>query len=147
MIGGYVLTFAALLLLAGSMARRFGARTTYQGGLAVFVAASAAHAPLWGIVAMMAVVNLAAGLAVPAMTSVLIGSASPAQAGLAGAALSATRQVGALVGIAAAGAFLQEADGWGPGVTLGFILMLAAYAVAAVIAWRIRIRRPADGGH
>lgn len=39
-VDGYVLAFAALLLLAGSLAKRFGARRIYLLGLAVFTAAS-----------------------------------------------------------------------------------------------------------
>ncbi len=39
-VDGYVLAFASLLLLAGSLAKRFGARRIYLAGLAVFTAAS-----------------------------------------------------------------------------------------------------------
>ncbi|WP_078970668.1 MFS transporter [Streptomyces chattanoogensis] len=39
-VDGYVLAFAALLLLAGSLAKRFGARRIYLVGLAAFTAAS-----------------------------------------------------------------------------------------------------------
>ncbi|MFJ6747444.1 MFS transporter [Streptomyces sp. NPDC091266] len=39
-VDGYVLAFAALLLLAGALAQRFGARRIYLIGLAVFTAAS-----------------------------------------------------------------------------------------------------------
>ncbi|VTR76000.1 DHA2 family efflux MFS transporter permease subunit [Cellulomonas hominis] len=41
-INGYVLTYAALLLLAGDLAARFGARRVYVAGVAVFTLASAA---------------------------------------------------------------------------------------------------------
>jgi MFS transporter, DHA2 family, methylenomycin A resistance protein len=40
-VDGYTLTFASLLLLAGAMANRYGAKTIYLVGTAVFVAASA----------------------------------------------------------------------------------------------------------
>ncbi|TGB14182.1 MFS transporter [Streptomyces palmae] len=43
-VDGYVLVFASLLLLAGSLARRFGARRIYLAGLALFTAASLACA-------------------------------------------------------------------------------------------------------
>src|SRR5438132_11338817 len=39
-VDGYVLAFAALLLLAGSLAKRYGARRIYLIGLAVFTGAS-----------------------------------------------------------------------------------------------------------
>src|SRR2546428_4419930 len=43
-VGGYTVTFASLLLLAGSLADRSGARTGFLVGLTVFVLASAACA-------------------------------------------------------------------------------------------------------
>ncbi|MGN6579407.1 MAG: MFS transporter [Bordetella sp.] len=39
-VDGYTLTFAALLLLAGALADRFGAKRVYLAGLAIFTAAS-----------------------------------------------------------------------------------------------------------
>ncbi|WP_141583107.1 MFS transporter [Actinomadura sp. WMMA1423] len=43
-VDGYVLTFAALLMLAGGLAGRLGARRVYLWGMAVFLAASLAAA-------------------------------------------------------------------------------------------------------
>ncbi|MFI0448500.1 MFS transporter [Actinomadura sp. 6N118] len=43
-VDGYVLTFAALLMLAGGLAGRIGARTVYMWGMAIFVVASLASA-------------------------------------------------------------------------------------------------------
>lgn len=40
-IDGYTLTFAALLLIGGALASRYGARRTYIAGLVVFISASA----------------------------------------------------------------------------------------------------------
>ena len=39
-VDGYTLTFAALLLLAGALADRYGAKTLYLAGLGVFTGAS-----------------------------------------------------------------------------------------------------------
>lgn len=39
-VDGYTLSFAALLLLAGSLANRFGAKSVYLTGITIFVAAS-----------------------------------------------------------------------------------------------------------
>src|SRR5262245_15086674 len=43
-VDGYTLMFAALLLFAGTLSDRIGARQAYRAGLATFVAASAACA-------------------------------------------------------------------------------------------------------
>src|ERR1700730_2880893 len=43
-VDGYTVAFASLLLLAGSLADRIGARKGFLGGLALFVLASAACA-------------------------------------------------------------------------------------------------------
>ncbi|MES4907893.1 MULTISPECIES: MFS transporter [unclassified Streptomyces] len=50
-VDGYVLVFASLLLLAGSLAGRFGARRIYLAGLGLFTAASlvCAVAPVAGV--------------------------------------------------------------------------------------------------
>ncbi|MDQ3900684.1 MAG: DHA2 family efflux MFS transporter permease subunit, partial [Actinomycetota bacterium] len=50
-IDGYTLMFAALLLSAGALSDRFGARQAFGAGLALFVAASAACglAPVFGV--------------------------------------------------------------------------------------------------
>ena len=39
-VDGYTLTFAALLLAGGALADRYGPKTVYQGGLALFIAGS-----------------------------------------------------------------------------------------------------------
>ena len=50
-VDGYTLTFAALLLAAGALADRLGARHAFEAGLALFVAASAvcSLAPVLGV--------------------------------------------------------------------------------------------------
>ncbi|MEU5546288.1 MFS transporter [Streptomyces sioyaensis] len=54
-VDGYVLAFAALLLLAGSLAKRYGACRIYLIGLAVFTAASLLVALTAGALAVAAV--------------------------------------------------------------------------------------------
>jgi DHA2 family methylenomycin A resistance protein-like MFS transporter len=50
-VDGYTLMFAALLLFAGRLSDRIGARRAFAAGLALFVAASAACAlaPAMGV--------------------------------------------------------------------------------------------------
>src|SRR4051794_16875035 len=60
-VDGYTVAFAALLLLAGSMADRIGARTGFLVGLTVFVLASAACAAA-GSVAFLVAARVAQGM-------------------------------------------------------------------------------------
>ncbi|MFE6742834.1 DHA2 family efflux MFS transporter permease subunit [Streptomyces tubercidicus] len=74
-VDGYVLAFAALLLLAGSLAKRFGSRRIYLIGLAVFTAASllGALAPNGGVlVAARFVQGVGAALFMPSSLSLLM---------------------------------------------------------------------------
>ncbi|MGW2416580.1 MFS transporter [Streptomyces tubercidicus] len=74
-VDGYVLAFAALLLLSGSLAKRFGARRIYLIGLAVFTAASllGALAPNGGVlVAARFVQGVGAALFMPSSLSLLM---------------------------------------------------------------------------
>ncbi|OXY91273.1 MFS transporter [Streptomyces diastatochromogenes] len=73
-VDGYTLMFAALLLSAGSITDRVGARTAFGAGLAVFVAASAAcgFAPNLGtLVAARLVQGAGAAVIVPASLALL----------------------------------------------------------------------------
>jgi EmrB/QacA subfamily drug resistance transporter len=78
-VDGYTLMFAALLLSAGSLSDRIGARRAFGGGLAVFVIASAACglAPaIGGLVAARFVQGAGAAVMMPASMA-LIGLAYP----------------------------------------------------------------------
>ncbi|MFI7123251.1 MFS transporter [Amycolatopsis sp. NPDC049868] len=74
-IDGYILTFASLLLLAGGLANRLGAKGVYQAGMAVFFAASlvCALAPNaeWLIAARLAQ-GIGAALFMPSSLSLLV---------------------------------------------------------------------------
>lgn len=74
-VDGYVLAFAALLLLAGSLAKRYGARRVYLVGLALFTAASllGAVAPNGGVlVAARFTQGVGAALFMPSSLSLLM---------------------------------------------------------------------------
>ena len=83
MVDGYTLMFAALLLSAGSLSDRFGARRAFGAGLAVFVLASAACglAPAMGaLVAARFAQGAAAAVLMPSSMA-LIGQAYPSRPG------------------------------------------------------------------
>lgn len=73
-IDGYTLTFAALLLIGGALASRYGARRAYIAGLAVFISASAlcALAPNgMGLIGARLVQGVGAALFMPASLSLM----------------------------------------------------------------------------
>lgn len=76
---GYTLPFAALLLLAGTISDRVGARRAFGAGVIIFTASSAACAlapSLWALVAARVVQGAGAALMTPASLA-LIGEAYP----------------------------------------------------------------------
>jgi len=78
-VDGYTLMFAALLLSAGSLSDRLGARRAFGAGLAVFVLASAACGLAPGMAALVAArfVQGAAAAAMMPSSMALIGQAYP----------------------------------------------------------------------
>lgn len=76
---GYTLPFAAILLLAGTLSDRIGARTAFGAGLVIFIASSAACAAAWSLDALIAarfIQGAGAALMTPASLA-LIGEAYP----------------------------------------------------------------------
>lgn len=84
----------------------------------------------------MAAANLGVGVSVPALTAALMHAAGPDNANLAGATLTANRQIGALVGIAATGAILASEHSLYTAARLSFLIMAIAYLTATALTWR-----------
>ncbi|MFK0295799.1 MFS transporter [Streptomyces sp. NPDC090442] len=103
------------------------------GYLLLFLVLSPAL-PYWTIAAVLAVVNLASGVASPAMTGVLMESAGRAHADIGSATLNANRQVGSLVGIAGMGAVLTGAGDAHQGAGHAFALTALALVLAAAVS-------------
>ena len=114
-VDGYTLTFAALLLSAGSLGDRFGPRRVFCAGLILFVAASAACGLATGaatLVAARLVQGVGAAVLVPSSLA-LLAAATPD----AGARARAVGVWGEVAGVAAAsgpviGGALTEALSW-----------------------------------
>ncbi len=127
---------AASNLLAPSVSRRMGSRVTMLGGevlLAVgFLALIAVnvHSPWWAVALVLLPIGVGAGFLIVPLTDRLLASVPPTNAGVVSGAFSASRQLGAAIGVALFGVFLTGPDAF-PG---GMRLTLAAAAAAQLVA-------------
>lgn len=89
-----------------------------------------------GIVVIYSMVNLGIGIAVPAMTTIVMKSAGRENGNMAGAILNVNRQIGALVGIAIMGINLNESSSWYSGASYSFLVIGLSYLCAALLVWK-----------
>ncbi|MDN3355379.1 MFS transporter [Actinomadura sp. DC4] len=144
-VDGYTLTFAALLLSAGSLGDRFGARRVFLAGLGLFVVASAACSLAPGPAALVAarlVQGAAAAVLVPSSLSLL--SAAYADPG---ARARAVGVWGGVAGVAAAsgpviGGVLTQAVSW----RLVFFVNVPIGLAALLLTGRYVPRAAGNGG-
>ncbi len=136
-------------VLSGRAVARQGTRMPLLVGMggaaaaALLLAQVTAGTPPWLAIAGGTLLFLAIGFAIPAMTATVMGAGGKAHASAAGAALNASRQIGALLGVAAAGTILHATQDWG----LRLAIVYTAIAAACAVAWLAVYRRvePADG--
>lgn len=132
---------ASCALLSGRLSARVGPRLPMIIGLGGGVVGASLFAtlnrttPIW-LVATCGAVFGVIGLAMPAMTSVALGSAPPGQAGLGAAVLNAARQTGGVLGVALLGSVLHTSTGM-PDLRAAMIVVAAGYLVAALITARL----------
>ncbi|WP_274913129.1 MFS transporter [Streptomyces sp. WZ-12] len=144
---GLAMLPAVLVIPVGNVLyTRIAPRTGNRAALTTSLALSAASylllflvlspaLPYGTIAAVLAVANLASGIASPAMTGVLMEAAGRTHADIGSATLNANRQVGSLVGIAGMGAVLTGAGDAHQGTGHAFALTALALAVAAAVSW------------
>ncbi|MGE8655725.1 MAG: MFS transporter [Achromobacter sp.] len=130
-------------LLSGRLSTRWNVSTALLGGIALATAMSAvglltfapdmAYRPFAAIIAL---ANLGVGIAVPAMTSVVMQVAGKHHANSAAAALNANRQAGALVGVALMGTILHLLPDWHASLPAAYAVITAGYLGAAALVWR-----------
>ncbi|GAB6496100.1 methylenomycin A resistance protein [Bacillus sp. UMTAT18] len=89
-----------------------------------------------GIAIIYSVVNLGIGIAVPAMTTIVMKSAGRENGNMAGATLNVNRQIGALVGIAIMGIILNESSNWYRGASYSFLVIGLSYLCAVFLVWK-----------
>ncbi|MFU2031037.1 MFS transporter [Bacillus wiedmannii] len=94
-----------------------------------------------GIAIIYSIVNLGIGIAVPALTTIVMKSAGRENGNMAGAILNVNRQIGALVGIAIMGIILNESSNWYRGASYSFLVMGIAYLCATMLVWKFVERK------
>ncbi|MDI2130888.1 MFS transporter [Yinghuangia seranimata] len=131
----YTLVFAAMLILAGSLGARFGARRALTAGLLVFAGGSAA-ASLSGsageLIAWRAVMGLGAAFVMPATLSIIMRMFPVHERPKAFAAWSAAAGVGVLIGPVTGGLLLTHFS-W----SAAFWINIPLVALALVGIYRI----------
>jgi len=129
-------------VLSGRAVARHGARLpllTGMGGGAVaalLLAQAGADTPPWLVIGGGTLMFLAVGYAIPAMTATVMGAGGKEHASAAGAALNASRQIGALLGVAGAGTILHAVPAWGARLAIVYMAIAAACALACVAIYR-----------
>jgi DHA2 family methylenomycin A resistance protein-like MFS transporter len=135
------LTFARLARRLGSRRPILVALPLAAVGLATMVTVSAST-PYAVLAIAVGVANFCVGVTVPALTATVMEAAS-GHANTAAALLNANRQVGALLGVAAAGTALATATNWYHAASVAFAVTALAYGAAACLAWSLPNRRGA----
>ncbi len=129
-------------LLSGRVSARWNVSASLLGGISLATAMSAvgifAFAPdmvYWPFAVVVALANLGVGIAVPAMTSVVMQVSGKSRANSAAAALNANRQSGALVGVALIGTILHLLPDWKASLPTAYVVITAGYLFAAMLVW------------
>jgi MFS transporter, DHA2 family, methylenomycin A resistance protein len=122
---GRVITLRSGLILATIGAAAAAAVAVLDGGL-----------PSWPLDVFIAIANLGAAIAIPAVTSSVLGHGDRQHTNTAAAILNANRQIGALVGVAVVGVIVHGLGSWALKLPTSLTLLAIAFAAAAVLAVR-----------
>jgi DHA2 family methylenomycin A resistance protein-like MFS transporter len=130
-------------LAAPRVVARFEPRAALIGSMALCAGASALTSCVlrpdtdyWLFAVIVSMINLGVGIAVPAMTALVMQIAGQSHANIAAACLNANRQIGVLVGVAIMGTILHAYTDWRVSLPLAFGTMAAMYALATGLVWR-----------
>ena len=130
-------------LISARISARWNVSASLLGGMALAAALSSvaiyAVTPglaYWPFAAIVALANLGVGIAVPAMTSVVMQVSGKSHANSAAAALNANRQSGALVGVALMGTILHLLPQWRDALPVAYGVIAASYLLAVALGWR-----------
>ena len=138
-----MLMFTLGNLLAARLLPRHGTALPLRAGLALaataaFAAALSAWAqhgvPTWRTDVYVALANLGAGVAIPAMTTRVMTVFDARHTNAAAAVLNANRQVGGLLGVAVVGIVMHGAGGWAAALPGSLAAIAVSFALAALLA-------------
>jgi DHA2 family methylenomycin A resistance protein-like MFS transporter len=135
-------------LVSPRLAERIGRRTVIVTGQLIFVAAMlamlllAAHTPVWLVLVLLLPLSTGGGLAVPALTALLMDAVPPERAGTASGLLNSLRQTGGALAVALFGGLLAASNGGFslPGMRIG-LLTVAALLLATAALSRVFLPR------
>ena len=103
--------------------------------------------PYWAICGQLLAMGGGLGLLVPPLTSTLLGSVEKARSGVAAGVLNSTRQTGSVLGVAAFGSLIAQADAFLFGARIALIisaaLLIAAASAIMSSEFSLAHRRPA----
>lgn len=130
-------------LISGRVSARWNVSAALLGGVSLAAAMSAAgififspDIAYWPFALVVALANLGVGIAVPAMTSVVMQVSGKSHANSAAAALNANRQSGALVGVAVMGTILHLMPDWHASLPAAYSVIAVGYLIAVALTWR-----------
>jgi DHA2 family methylenomycin A resistance protein-like MFS transporter len=138
-----MVVFTLSNLAAPHIVSRWGPRACLiacMGSCTLFAALTACvlrpDTSYWMFVIILALTNMGVGVAVPAMTAVVMQLAGQSHANVAAASLNANRQIGVLVGVAIMGTILHSYTDWMISLPVAFGTMAAVDALAMGLVWR-----------
>ena len=130
-------------LISGRVSARWNVSTSLLGGVslaavmsAIGIATFTPEVAYWPFAVVVAMANLGVGIAVPAMTSIVMQVSGSQHANSAAAALNANRQSGALVGVAVMGTILHLLPDWHASLRAAYIVITVSYVITVVLAAR-----------
>lgn len=136
-------------MISSRVSARWNVSAALLGGMSLAAIMSAvgivAFTPTiayWPFALLVALGNLGVGIAVPAMTSIVMQVSGKRHANSAAAALNANRQSGALVGVALMGTIMHVLPDWNSALPVAYCVIAASYATAVALVWRHLRRTP-----
>ena len=141
-------------ILAGRLVGRFGPRPPMVAGQLVQAASLlgllsvGAHSPTVLVLVLLVPLGLGGGITVPPMTAALLEAVEPERSGVAAGVLSASRQLGGAIGVAAFGGLVPDPAQFQSGMRLSLVIgagVLLTTAVAGTLPPRPGSARVAAG--